>query len=110
MSGGTKYDDGKPDLSLLSSVWLLGVGAVLSFGKKKYSAHNWRNGLQQSRLIAAAMRHIVAFNDGEDLDPETGLPHLHHASCCLMFASEMWAKRPDMDDRFKMKNEIKENT
>lgn len=110
MSGGIKYDQDKPDLSLLSSVWIYGVGAVLTFGKKKYDAHNWRKGLQLSRLLAAALRHIFAFLNGEDRDPETGLPHLDHASCCLMFAREMWSTRPDMDDRFKFETNDKENT
>lgn len=100
-TGGIKHDSEKPDLSLFSRVWLLGVGAVLTFGKRKYAAHNWRKGIEISRLISAALRHILAFNAGEDLDPETGLSHLDHASCCIMFARELIETRPDLDDRYK---------
>ena len=103
---GIKLDTEKPDMSLLSAVWLFGVAQVLTFGKKKYNAHNWRKGLEISRLIAAALRHIFAFLNGENLDPETGLPHLHHASCCLMFASELMITRPDMDDRYKKPEQV----
>jgi hypothetical protein len=100
--GGLKYDGEKPDLSLLSSIWLIGVGRVLTFGKKKYAAHNWRGGIQISRLVAACLRHLLAFNAGEELDPETGLPHLDHASCCLMFARELLeTKRKAVDDRYR---------
>lgn len=98
---GQKYDQEKPRMDLLDSSWLEGVAQILTFGAKKYAAHNWRGGIELSRLIAAAMRHIASFNAGEDLDPESGKPHLYHASCCLMFASWMFNNRPDLDDRYK---------
>jgi hypothetical protein len=98
---GIKHDSGKARMSLLDSSWLLGVAEVLGFGEKKYAAHNWRKGLSVSRLMDAAARHQAAFNDGEDLDPESGKSHLYHASCCLMFASWMIKNRPDLDDRYK---------
>ena len=101
--GGLKNDDEKPDLSLFSATWLFGVGSVLTFGKKKYAAHNWRKGIKISRLMAAALRHILAFNNGEDADPESGLSHLDHASCCLMFARELIeTRRKEVDDRYRM--------
>ena len=100
--GGLKNDDEKPDLSLFSAVWLFGVGSVLTFGKKKYAAHNWRKGIKISRLMAAALRHILAFNNGEDADPESGLSHLDHASCCIMFARELIeTRRKEVDDRYR---------
>ena len=98
---GLKYDSEKVPLDLLSTAWLWGTAAVLAFGAKKYSKHNWREGLEQSRLMAAALRHITAYNAGEDLDPETGLSHLTHASCCLMFAYEMRLTHPELDDRYR---------
>lgn len=101
MSGGLKYDSEKNRLDLLSPRWIDGVGAVLTFGAKKYAAHNWRKGLERSRLLGAALRHIFAYLKGEDYDPETGLLHLHHASCCLMFASELHYTKPETDDRYK---------
>jgi Domain of unknown function (DUF5664) len=98
---GIKHDKGKEPLHLLSRTWLLGVARVLGFGATKYAAHNWRGGIERSRLVAAAFRHLLAYNEGEDVDPETGLPHLDHASCCLMFARELHETRPDLDDRYK---------
>lgn len=98
---GRKNDQKKPQMELLSPLWLVGVARVLTFGARKYSAHNWRQGLAASRCLGAALRHIAADLSGEDLDPETGLPHLHHASCELMFASELRVTRPDLDDRYK---------
>lgn len=105
MSKGTKYDDEKPDHSLFSEDWLDEVAKVLTFGKKKYAADNWRSGIEQRRLIAAARRHLNSYSRGEDLDPESGLPHLAHASCCLMFALELLQTHPELDDRYKRKKE-----
>lgn len=101
MSGGLKHDGAKVQLDLLSPLWLEQVGWVLTFGAKKYAAHNWRKGIAISRLIGASLRHILAFLRGEDNDPESGLPHLSHASCCLMFASELMVTHPELDDRYK---------
>lgn len=101
--GGTKLDSNKCQLELLSSAWIFGVGDVLTFGAKKYAAHNWRKGIVLSRLIGACLRHIFAFLRGEDKDPETNLSHLLHASCCLMFAYELHlTKASEVDDRFKL--------
>lgn len=99
-SAGLKFDTGKPPLDLLSRIWLEGTADVLAYGAKKYAAHNWRKGIQFSRLLASVQRHILAFQDGEDLDPETGLSHLFHASCGLMFLSDLAVRKPEMDDRY----------
>lgn len=98
---GQKYDGEKVRMELLSSLWLFGVAQVLTFGAKKYAADNWRKGLSQRRLIGAAFRHLTAYNGGEDLDPETGVSHLLHASCCLMFAFELKELKPELDDRWR---------
>lgn len=98
---GQKNDSEKVKVELLSPLWLMGVGQVLTFGARKYAAHNWRRGIERSRLLGACLRHVLAYLGGEDNDPETGLLHLYHASCCLMFASELHYSRPDLDDRYK---------
>ena len=65
------------------------VGKVLTFGAEKYDPHNWRKVDDlQNRYSSAALRHIFAHIDGEDADEETGLSHLAHAICCLMFKLE----------------------
>lgn len=101
LAEGVKLDADKPDVSLLSSTWVFAVARVMTFGKIKYAAHNWRKGIAISRLMSASLRHIFAFIGGEDKDPETGESHLAHASCCLMFALETMEQRPQFDDRFK---------
>lgn len=98
---GAKHDSEKPRMDLLPNAALTGIAEVLTFGAKKYDAHNWRGGIEYSRLIAAAYRHLGAFNDGEDLDPESGLSHLKHLGCCVSFLLEQEAKGTGLDDRYK---------
>lgn len=96
-----KFDVEKPRMDLLDRKALDGLAKVLTFGANKYSANNWRGGFNYSRLTAAAMRHLLAVMDGEDIDPESGLPHIDHLGCCWMFLSNMMKTRPDLDDRHK---------
>lgn len=102
-STGVKHDQNKVPLDLLDPIALEGLAAVLAFGANKYAAHNWRGGLSYSRLLAALLRHTFAIIRGEDIDPESGLPHVDHVGCCWMFLSWHMKCRPDMDDRWKPK-------
>ena len=95
-----KFDTDKLPLNLLSTEAMNQTAAVLKFGAIKYAEHNWRKGFTWSRPLAAAMRHITAFNDGEDKDPESGLSHLAHAACCIMFLLEFEKTHPELDDRY----------
>ena len=96
-----KFDQDKLPLHLLSTEAMNQTAAVLQFGAKKYAEHNWRKGFDWSRPLAAAMRHITAFNNGEDKDPESGLSHLAHAACCIMFLLEFEKTHKHLDDRYK---------
>lgn len=100
-AAGLKNDQGKPRLDLIPAEALNELGRVLGFGALKYSPGNWANGIHYSRLIAAALRHVSAFNSGENLDPESGLSHIGHALCCLSFLAWMRTHRPDLDDRWE---------
>lgn len=96
-----KHDQDKLPLHLLSTEAMNQTAAVLKFGAQKYAEHNWRKGFAWSRPLSAAMRHITAFNAGEDIDPESGLSHLAHAACCIMFLLEFEKTHPHLDDRYK---------
>ena len=83
---GVKNDDNKPDWSLLPMSTLEGVVKVLMFGEKKYSRDNWQKvDNAKNRYFSALMRHLVKYLDGVKTDDESGLSHLDHALCCLIF-------------------------
>jgi hypothetical protein len=62
------------------------VYAALAFrdGAGKYGAFNWRKTkIVGTIYYAAALRHMLAWWDGEELAVDSGVPHLAHALACL---------------------------
>lgn len=100
-NAGTKHDDGKVRVELLPFESLSEIAKVLAFGAKKYADHNWRKGFAWSRLLGATLRHLFAWALGEDKDAETGLSHLAHAGCELMFLLAHELHGYGTDDRHK---------
>ena len=69
-------------------------------GAEKYDEHNFRKGYEWSKSYAAAMRHMTAFWNGEDIDPEMGLPHVICATFHMFALVEFMAEHPEFDDRY----------
>lgn len=83
---GRKDDLGKLRMDLIPFGPLKDVAAVLTFGAEKYSDNNWQLVPDAvKRYESAMLRHFTAYKEGEENDPESGLPHLAHVTCCLMF-------------------------
>lgn len=81
-----KYDAGKWRLSLIPVSCIRSIVSVLEFGAAKYKEDNWQTVPQaRRRYYDAAIRHLTAWWDGERNDPESQLPHLAHAACCVIF-------------------------
>ena len=88
-TGGRKFDGGKLQYGLLPPLALKSVVDVLTFGAEKYEPDNWKHVPDSKRrYFDALQRHVWAWKEGEQLDPESGRHHLAHALCCLMFLYE----------------------
>lgn len=94
-----RKNDDKLRYSLVDVESIEGLIKVLEFGAKKYSPNNWQKGLTYTSIYDSLMRHMTAIMKGEDVDPESGLPHIDHVGCNWMFLSWMMRNRKDMDDR-----------
>lgn len=81
---GKKYDGGKPMLALLPFIALIEIGKVMTFGAAKYGKDNWKL-VEPAKYEHALFRHLFAWMSGEDRDEETGLLHLAHAGCNILF-------------------------
>lgn len=104
LTEGTKHDQNKAPYDLISSEFLDGICVVLAFGAKKYEPWNWAKGIKYSRVFAAMMRHLWAWLRGEQNDEETGINHLFHAACCLMFLCHYETYKDayfEYDDRYR---------
>ena len=96
---GRKNDIGKARHDLIPPELPDAVAQVLAFGANKYGERNWEKGMKWGRPYAALMRHMWAWWRGEKADPETGMSHLWHASCCLAFLVAFEARKTGVDDR-----------
>lgn len=69
-------------------------------GALKYGAWNWREkGVAASVYINAALRHILKWYHGEELDADSGIHHLGHAIACLNIVLDSQTFRNLVDDR-----------
>ncbi|QFG11753.1 hypothetical protein PBI_SALK_39 [Arthrobacter phage Salk] len=86
--------------SLIPVEALNSIARLYGVGAKKYAAHNWRKGYEWSKSYDAMNRHMALFWSGEDIDPETGEPHMaavaFHAMTLIVFMQE----QPGFDDRY----------
>ena len=80
-----KDDGNKNRLELIEPAFIKGLGKVLTLGAEKYDTDNWKKVDDKGRYKGAMLRHVMAYLDGEERDPETGLSHLYHAQCNMMF-------------------------
>lgn len=97
----TKHDAGKPDLSIVPLAAMEEIAAALTYGANKYGRYNYYKGHPTSRLVAACLRHLMAYNEGEDIDKESGNSHIAHAMACLVMMAQQKRLGTHIDDRYK---------
>jgi hypothetical protein len=112
-----RYGDTKVNLALIPSAGLIFAALGFHDGAIKYGPLNWRQDkVEIMTYIAAAMRHLIAFVDREDLSeaelwnhPDTKKhwatmhlgqkPHLGHAIACLMILADAISLDHVIDNR-----------
>lgn len=80
-----RYNEGKPEYSMLDLKCLEQCVRVLEFGAKKYARNDWKKGMPTSKIIDSMLRHLACLLAGEAVDSESGLTHLGHIQCNAMF-------------------------
>jgi len=89
LNQAVKADAGKTRLTLVPTALIWAVGAIREYGVVKYQdPDNWRY-VEAQRYRNAAYRHWLQYIEGEELDRESGLPHLWHCACNIAFLIEM---------------------
>jgi hypothetical protein len=96
---GRKDDSGKNPWDLVPWDALEQIVLVLKYGAQKYAPRNWELGMAWSRPFGALIRHAQSWFRGEDVDPETGLSHMAHAGCCVLFLLAFAIRGEGTDDR-----------
>jgi len=103
---GKKHDQDKIRMELLPWPALEEIAKVLTFGAKKYDDWNWAKGMSWSRLLGAILRHFCAWARGDSIDKETGLSHLAHIGCCVLFLLTYEKEQLGVDDRHIFNKEL----
>lgn len=100
MSEGRKDDGGKLRFDLLPPDALRELVRVYTLGAVNYGPRNWETGISFGRIFAALQRHSWAWAEGEENDPDDGLPHMAHAAWnCLTLLAYSLRGIAAFDDR-----------
>jgi len=102
---GYKNDEGKNRMSLIPPIVERAIGAALTHGATKYPEYNWAEGMRYSRVMDAVRRHLNAWWEGENIDPESKLSHLWLALTGMGFLVAYEEYGIGKDDRFPWRRE-----
>jgi hypothetical protein len=103
--GGIKFDGDKVRWDLVPWDAMEEIVKVLTYGANKYADRNWEKGMEYGRLIRATIGHVTDWAMRRDVDSETGLSHLAHAGCCILFLLAYVLRNIGKDNR-PLKKEI----
>ncbi len=88
----TRYNNGKPRLSLIDPYFTEELGGVLTMGAIKYDDYNWQKSLNtddhdnfRNGCVDSLERHVAKMKKGELVDDESGLTHMAHVAANAMF-------------------------
>lgn len=89
------------ELGSIDPLALRRLAEVSGFGARKYAAFNYLKGYDWDLSVNALLRHTLAFWQGEDIDPESGLPHMAHAAWHALGLVSFLERELGTDTRFK---------
>lgn len=100
---GKKYDSGKPMIGTAMRIFPLSMealGAVIEFGTHKYpQPDNWKKVEGANfRYLDSLMRHLIKHLKGQELDEETGKPHLAHVVWNALAILELYLMDKDKNE------------
>ena len=98
-TGGQK-DKKIAQLGALDPRALLALAEIAGAGAEKYDRYNFLKGYDWSLSYDACQRHLNLFWAGDDLDEESGQPHLAHAAWHCLAMLSFYLRDLGDDDRF----------
>ncbi len=97
--------DNKPPLDYLEWGVLDSAARVMKSGADKYGRRNYRDTeILASVYVGALLRHVTAWAAGEDIDPDSGQPHLAHVVANCMVVESAGLAGTLVDDRHEKRS------
>lgn len=106
MKKAKKNDFKKPDISLIPKIALEKEAESFMVGEKKYGRYNFYGGMEATRLIAAAQRHLLAYLEGEENCPVDGQHHLGSVRACCAMILKQEELGTLIDNRYNKKGKL----
>ena len=96
----TRFGKAKPSMANVPPVALVHLMMAHADGVKKYGQMNWRDtNVPATIYYDAAMRHLMKWLDGQELDADSGVHHLGHVMACCAIILDAQASNRLSDDR-----------
>jgi hypothetical protein len=89
----------KPRVELIDPEFILAMGRVLSVGAKKHGEKSFHEGMDWNERIGSLQRHVLAFQNKQDIDEETQECHLINAAANCMMLYHNWLRCKGKDTR-----------
>lgn len=90
----------KVSFTKTSSIALAHCAMAMMDGARKYGAYNWRDKPVLATIyVDAALRHLLAWYEGEEMAEDSGVHHLGHAMACCSILLDAMAYDALVDDR-----------
>lgn len=97
--------EGKAPLNFLVYSVLEDDAKVHKHGADKYGERNWREQpILASTYEGAILRHFLAWAQGEDIDPDSGIPHMNHIRACCAVVLDSVKAGTFIDDRSRQES------
>ena len=106
MAEAKKFDKGKVRFDLIPPDGLWDLASIFTHGADLYGERNWEQSMDWGRIYAAVQRHLAKAWAGEDLDPESGLPHFAHACWGCMVLDTYFRRGFGRDDRSTLAQKV----
>lgn len=101
------FGNKKVSITKLPQIAVLHGAHAMMNGADKYGPYNWRDrAVIASIYIDAAMRHLMAWFEREELASDSGVHHLGHALACCAILLDAQATGNLLDDRPKINPEF----
>ena len=101
-----RFNTGKVEFDDIPLIGIVEVSKVADYGRSKYGKQNWRQEASNTQYLNCAMRHLIKYMYGEEIDSESKCKHIAHSAWNLLALLEKQMMGKEVDDRFVYDSDV----